>query len=117
MINDYLQKSAQLYKRLTEITQQEEQPDSLQEILDLLDERGLLVEQLKQQGFRYDETNKMHKTLFELDRGIHEKLNVLMDSVKDSIKDLQKAKKVERQYIDPYGDIRQLNARYFDGKK
>ena len=59
----------------------------------------------------------MHMTLFELDKGIREKLDIIMQSIKDDIKDVQKSKKVERQYIDPYGDVRQLNSRYYDGKK
>lgn len=117
MLNELLQKSAQLLKVLVEIAEQKERPENLDKITTLLDERGVIIEKIKQGGFRYDESNKMHTTLFELDKGIREKLDIIMQSIKDDIKDVQKSKKFERQYIDPYGDVRHLNARYYDGKK
>jgi flagellar protein FliT len=118
MLNNFLQKSAFLYKFLVEVKDDVENRSKNIEIINrMLAERGEVVEQLRVEGFQFDEKNTMHKTLLELDKGIREKLDDLMDSIKNDMKELQRIKKYERQYIDPYEDIRQLNARYFDGKK
>jgi flagellar protein FliT len=116
MINDYLQISAELYKFLSQTIEEKISSESVDKINELLDEREKIVTKLKN-DFMYDATNKTHAIMFELDKGIREKLDLIMDTVKDNIKDLQLSKKVERQYIDPYEEVRHLNARYFDGKK
>ena len=117
MINNYLQKSAQLYKHLSNIPEDEERTEYIETINRLLDERGELVINLQQSNFQYDDSNKTHRTLYELDKGIRERLIVVMDAVKTDIKDLQNTKKHERQYIDPYDKLRTLEGRYYDGKK
>ena len=117
MINDYLQKSAQLLKVLNENCDKEQRSAHIEQINRLLDERGMMVEQLKQEGFQYDATNRLHATLFELDKSISEKLQLLMENVKEDIKVLKSSKKGGRQYIDPYNALGNLDARYYDGKK
>jgi flagellar protein FliT len=118
MLNDFLQKSALLYKFLIEVKDDvENRSENIEKINHMLGERGEIVAQLKSNGFCFDENNSVHYTLLELDKGIREKLDYLMESIKSDMKDLQQLKKYERQYIDPYEDIRHLDARYFDGKK
>ena len=117
-LNEFLQKSAQLYKFLVDYKDDPAtRSQSIEKINELLNERGKLVEELKKEQFRYDETNKMHTTLFELDKGIRVKLDEIMNNVKMDMKDLQNVKRNEIQYIDPYSEVRNLNSRYFDGKK
>lgn len=117
MLKDYLQKSAQLYKHLTDIPDGEDRTDYIEKINIFLDERAELVLQLQKANFQYEDLNKTHKTLFELDKGIQERLTLVMDAVKNDIKELQNTKKNERHYIDPYEDLRTLEGRYYDGKK
>ncbi|MEO4054189.1 flagellar protein FliT [Solibacillus sp. CAU 1738] len=117
ILTNYLQTSAQLFKYLTQIPTGEERTEYINKINEYLDERGKLVDQLKQFNFKYNETIKMHQTLFELDKGIQERLAIVMEVVKEDIKELQNTKKHEQQYIDPYESLRILEGRYYDGKK
>lgn len=117
ILNKCLQTSAQLFKHLSDIPEGENRSSYIEEINRLLDERGNLINQLKELNFQYDEKNKIHFTLFELDKGIRERLNIVMEAVKADIKDFQNTKKHERQYIDPYESLRILEGRYYDGKK
>jgi flagellar protein FliT len=117
-IEQFLQKSAQLYKLLVDSQNDlDHRTENIERINLLLNERGKVVEKLKEEQFKYDASNKMHATLKELDNGIHEKLNVIMDTIKSDLTDLQKSKQKEMQYIDPYSELRGLNSRYYDGKK
>lgn len=117
LLTSYMQISAQLYKYLTQIPTGEERTDYTNKINDYLDDRGKLVDQIKQFNFKYDETNKTHQTLFELDKGIQERLSKVLDVVKEDIKELNNSKKHEQHYIDPYESLRTLEGRYYDGKK
>jgi flagellar protein FliT len=117
MVNDYLQISAQLYKHLTTVPVGEERSEYIKKINDLLDQRGEAINALQQSDFKYDENNNIHQTLFELDKGIQLRLKLVMDEVKNDIKELNNTKKNERHYIDPYEDLRTIEGRYYDGKK
>ncbi|MFP3919903.1 flagellar protein FliT [Lysinibacillus telephonicus] len=112
-----LQVSAKLFKHLTTIPNGNERTTFIEEINNLLDERGQLVEQLKLEGFHYDESIKTHVTLFELDKGIQERLNLVLNEVKTDIKNLNNSKKHEMQYINPYSSVRVMDGRYYDKKK
>jgi flagellar protein FliT len=117
LLNDYLQKSAQLFKHLTVIPEGKERTEYIEKINHLLDEREELVFQLQQSNFQFDDSNKTHKTLYELDKGIRERLSLVMNAVKNDIKDLQNTKRNELHYIDPYENLRIIEGRYYDGKK
>ena len=108
MLNLYLQKSANLYKLLTTIPPGTERVEFIEKVNELLDERELLVEQLKKEGFKYDENDSTHKTLFELDQGIQKRLGLVLDGIKKDLISLQNSKKNEQHYIDPYEKIRNL---------
>lgn len=116
-LNNYLQISAQLYKHLIEIPDGEERTRYIEKINSLLDKRGGFVVQLKQSNFQFDQTNKTHNIIFELDKGIQKRLSLVMEAVKEDIKDIQNTKKHELQYIDPYESLRTVEGRYYDGKK
>lgn len=117
VLNDYMQISAQLYKHLATIAPAEERLEYIEKINEMLDKRGELVEQLKSSGFEYNPEERTHQTLFELDKGIRERLDSVMSAIKTDIKDLNNTKKHESQYIDPYKDVRLVEGRYFDNKK
>lgn len=114
---EFLQVSAQLYKHLTVIPDSEDRTEYIKKINELLDMREVSVNGLKQAGFEYNLSNKSHVTVFELDKGIRERLEHLYSSIKEDLRDLQNSKKHEKQYIDPFESIRSLEGRYYDGKK
>ncbi|MEK9197502.1 flagellar protein FliT [Ureibacillus sp. 179-F W5.1 NHS] len=112
-----LQISAKLLKHLTNIPKGEERSEFIDEINDMLDERGTIVEKLRQEGFQMDPTNKLHTTLVELDSGIRARLDDTMKLVKQDMKDLQQSKKHEKQYMNPYASVQVMDGMYYDKKK
>jgi len=71
---------------------------------------------LRQEGFQFDEQNRIHRTLLELDKGIKQRLAAVMDAVKQDMANLQKTKKSEQQYFNPYSNVRVMDGMYYDKK-
>jgi flagellar protein FliT len=117
VLKAYLQVSATIFKKLTDVPKSEERDEYIEEISSLLETRGAYVEQLKALGFKYDVENTTHVTLYELDKGIQERLKQVLEIIKDDFKNLYNAKRNEIHYIDPYDNLRNLESRYFDSKK
>jgi len=70
LINQLLQVSANLFKLLGDIPNGEERDEYIDNINSLLDKRGKIIEDLVQEGFKFDEQNRIHRMLLELDNGI-----------------------------------------------
>lgn len=111
-----LQVSAKLYQHLTELPLSEQRDEYIEKIHALLDERGTILENIQQQGFIIDPANRSHVMLEELDKGIQERLQKVMNAVKDDMKVLQNAKKNEKQYMNPYSNVAVMDGRYYDKK-
>ena len=111
-----LQVSAKLYQHLTEVPADEARDGYIDKIHSLLDERGILIETMQRNGFQIDSGNKSHTMLAELDKGIHERLDKVMKAVQLDLKDLQNAKKNEKQYMNPYSNVQVMDGRYYDKK-
>jgi len=111
-----LQVSAKLYQHLTHLPQENERDAYIEKVNGFLDERGQVMEQLKSGGFIFDSENKSHVMLAELDKGIRERLNNVMDLIKSDLRELQVAKKNEKQYLDPYSSVAVMDGRYYDKK-
>ena len=75
-----------------------------------------VMEQLKSGGFIFDSGNKSHSMLAELDKGIRERLDKVMKVIQLDLKDLQNAKKNEKQYMNPYANVQVMDGRYYDKK-
>lgn len=116
-IQQLLQISANLYAKLAENPAKELRDDYIEEVNDLLDTRSKVIEQLIEQGFEYNSTEKSHAMLFELDKGIRERLQNVMIDIKKNLKELQNAKKNEQQYTNPYGHVQTMDGMYYDRKK
>ncbi len=116
-IQQLLQVSAKLFKHLTDIPKGEERSTYIDEINQMLDERGSLIEKLRQEGFVMASDNKLHETLAQLDKGIRERLDIVMLAVKQDMKDLQNSKKNEKQYMNPYSSVQVMDGMYYDKKK
>lgn len=115
-IDQFLQTSANLFKYLGDIPKGEDRDEYIETINEMLDKRGTIIESLIQEGFRFDEQNRVHRTLLELDNGIKERLAAVMNAVKQDMVNLQKTKKSEQQYFNPYSDVRVMDGMYYDKK-
>ncbi|PKU53607.1 MULTISPECIES: flagellar protein FliT [Lysinibacillus] len=111
-----LQVSANLFKHLGDIPNGEERDEYINTINSMLDKRGTIIKGLKQEGFQFDEQNRNHRTLLELDNGIKERLAAVMSAVKQDMANLQKTKKSEQQYFNPYSNVRVMDGMYYDKK-
>ncbi|MDN4492226.1 flagellar protein FliT [Ureibacillus aquaedulcis] len=116
-LQQLLQISAKLLKHLTKIPNGEDRSIYIDEINAMLDERGTLIEKLSREGFVIDANNKVHNTLAQLDKNIRERLDHVMNLVKQDMKDLQNSKKNERQYMNPYSSVQVMDGMYYDKKK
>lgn len=115
-LQQLLQVSAKLYQHLTDIPAEEARDAHIEKINSLLDERGILMETMNSDGFQVDFGNKFHTMLAELDKGIRERLNKVMKAIQLDLKDLQNAKKNEKQYMNPYANVQTMDGRYYDKK-
>lgn len=111
-----LQASAKLYQHLTTLPKEEDREDYIEKVHTLLDDRGILIEEMQKSGFRVDFTNKSHQMLVELDKGIRERLDKVMKDIQKDLKDIQNAKKNEQQYMNPYASVQVMDGRYYDKK-
>lgn len=116
-LKEFLQLSAKLYEKLTNVPDEPDRDEFITEIDSLLDQRGVSIQQLTALGFVFDDTQKIHQTLLELDKGIRERLNVVLQSIKLDMKELQSIKKSEQQYTNPYGHVQMMDGMYYDKKK
>lgn len=116
LIEQLLQVSANLFKLLGEIPKGEERDEYIGNINSVLDKRGTIIKDLIQEGFHFDEQNRIHSTLLELDNGIKDRLSAVMNAVKQDLANLQKTKKSEQQYFNPYSNVRVMDGMYYDKK-
>lgn len=113
---DLLQSSAKLYELLAKNPTSEEREQHIEEINQRLNERGTIIDAFRQQGFQMDPSNKTHLLLAELDKGIRQRLELVLNGIKQDIKDIQNAKKNEKQYMNPYSSVRTMDGKYYDKK-
>ncbi len=116
LINQLLQVSANLFKLLGDIPIGEYRDEYIDNINTMLDKRGTIIESLVQEGFHFDEQNRIHQTLLQLDNGIKERLTAVMNAIKQDMANLQKTKKSEQQYFNPYANVRVMDGMYYDKK-
>lgn len=116
MEQQLLQVSAKLYQHLANIPTDEQRDEYIEKIHKMLDERGILIEKMQNDGFQISLENKSHAMLTELDKGIRERLAKVMQSIQADLKDLQNAKKNEQQYMNPYANVQVMDGRYYDKK-
>lgn len=116
-IHALLQISAKLFEQLSIIPKGEERDAFVEAINQKLDERGVIIEKLRHQDFQMDASNKLHATLAELDKGIRERLEKVMSDIKNDMKEVQNSRKNEKQYSNPYSDVRVMDGMYYDRKK
>ena len=112
-----LQLSAKLFRFLENVPKGEDRDVFLTEVSRLLDERGQVLKSIHDEDIKMDSENEIHGMLIELDKGIQVRLNAVMEVVKRDMKNLQTAKKKEKQYNNPYSSVGVMDGRYYDKKK
>lgn len=115
-LQQLLQVSAKLYQHLTDVVEIEQRDEYIEKVHSLLDKRGIVMEQIQKNGFQLDAGNKSHTMLVELDKGIRDRLAKVMKTIQLDLKDLQNAKKNEKQYMNPYASVQVMDGRYYDKK-
>ncbi|GGG13373.1 hypothetical protein GCM10007425_04580 [Lysinibacillus alkalisoli] len=113
-IKSLLATSATLFNHLTTVPSGEARDAYIERINELLDQRGELLSQLSKEDL---EGHQLLPHLIELDQGIQQRLDKVMDTVKQDILNLKKSRKSEAQYANPYDSVRTLDGMYYDGKK
>ncbi|MER1959436.1 MAG: flagellar protein FliT [Solibacillus sp.] len=116
-LQSLLQISAKLYEKLVSDPEEAVRDEFIAEIQVLLDQRGELMEAAMKTGFSYNQDDKIHRMLLELDKGIRSRLERVMITIKEDMKNLQNAKKNEQQYTNPYGHVQVMDGMYYDKKK
>lgn len=112
-----LQLSAKLFQLLETNPNGDERDAFLEEVDRLLEQRGQVLEALRDENYQLDKENKVHGLLIELDKGIRDRLDLVMQAVKKDMKNLQMAKQKEKEYINPYSSVHVLDGKYYDKKK
>lgn len=112
-----LQVSAKLFQLLEKVPKGEQREEFLVEVDLLLEQRGKVLEALRDENVHFTKENKIHNMLIDLDKGIRERLDLVMQAVKNDMKNLQTAKQKEQQYINPYSSVRVMDGKYYDKKK
>jgi len=111
--------SEKLYSYLgKEPENKEEKRDEYIEFVDkLLDARGQTIDQLKAMPNNPIIEHEYEAQLRALDKGILERLETFKKQIAIDMQNLQKSKKSEVQYHNPYGAVSTMDGTYYDKKK
>lgn len=83
----------------------------------LLDARGQTIDLLLKAQPNPVIGHEYESQLRELDAGILERLKTFKQTIAIDMKNLQKTKKSEVQYADPYNAVRTMDGTYYDKRK
>ncbi|WP_313892547.1 flagellar protein FliT [Psychrobacillus sp.] len=117
VLENFLAASEKLYSHLTTIPGENERDDFIDQIDVLLDEREVTIQALASMDKLELQAHPLTDHLHELDRGISERLEKVMDAVKVDIRGLQEMKRKENSYTNPYAATQSIDGMYFDNKK
>lgn len=83
----------------------------------LLDARGQTIDQLEKLPMNPIVGHEYETQLRTLDKGIVERLEAFKKQISTDMQNLQKSKKSEVQYHNPYGAVNSMDGTYYDKKK
>lgn len=113
-VEQFLDASEKLFSHLASNPSDEERTGFIEQINILLDAREEAIQRL-------DKTivskHSSYNHLIELDKGIKERLDKVMNVIKGDLKGLQQKKRHETSYTNPYAATQTLDGMYFDNKK
>lgn len=84
-------------------------------INDLVDKRGIAMQEI-QPPFTETE-NETGQKVIKLNETIEQKLEAVFSQLKEEMKQMQKRKKSNRSYINPYGKMKTIDGVYLDSKQ
>ena len=113
-VERFLAASENLISHLETTPTDEERTVFIDQINVLLDARDEAIQRLDKTDIS---THSSYNHLLELDKGINERLEKVMNVVKGDLKDLQQKKRHETSYTNPYAATQTLDGMYFDNKK
>ncbi|MFJ7825257.1 flagellar protein FliT [Psychrobacillus sp. NPDC096623] len=113
-VEDFLTVSEKLYSHLTNLPAEENRIAYIEEINQLLDVRETAIRSIGDEDLS---VSSFYDRLVVLDKGINQRLEKFMASIKGDIKDLQQKKRHESAYSNPYAATQTLDGMYFDNKK
>lgn len=113
-VEQFLHVSEKLFSHLASIPSDEDRTAFIDQINILLDVREEAIQRLDKTNIS---THSSYNHLLELDKGINEQLEKVMNVVKGDLKDLQQKKRHETSYTNPYAATQTLDGMYFDNKK
>ena len=99
---------------MSKIPSEDERSEFIEHINVLLDVREESIQALSEVDLS---TNSLFTHLVELDKGINDRLQKVMNVVKGDLKDLQQKKRHESSYSNPYAATQTIDGMYFDNKK
>lgn len=113
-VENFLAVSEKLYSHLTTLPSEENRIEYIEEINHLLDVREAAIRSIGDEDLS---ASSFYNRLVVLDRGINQRLEKFMASIKGDLKDLQQKKRHESAYSNPYAVTQTLDGMYFDNKK
>jgi len=117
LVEQLLEASQKLFTHLTNIPTAKDRDDFIEKMNQLLDARGEIINQLKENEPYPIQSHTLNKELIELDKGIREQLMKVKMSIVDDMKQLQVSKKSEQRYVNPYSAVQVMDGTYYDQKK
>ncbi|MEJ8778811.1 flagellar protein FliT [Pseudogracilibacillus sp. ICA-222130] len=104
------------------LTSLEKVPDDIEErehvialIQTFIEKREQLVQQI--QGPYSEDEMQLGKQLVKLDEQMNHKMNDLLQQIQIDMKKIKAKKKLNRSYINPYGNIKTTDGMYLDSKQ
>jgi len=85
------------------------------EINELVDKREKVISDI-QPPFT-DAENEIGQKVIKLNKTIEQKLEAVFSQLKEEMKQMQKRKKSNRSYINPYGKMKTIDGMYLDSKQ
>lgn len=107
--------TVELHHLLSEEITNQNRETAIEKINDLILQREREIEHVKP-PFSSSE-NELGKKVVQLNKEIEIKLENVFSQLKDEMKQMQKQKKSNRSYINPYGPIKTIDGMYVDSKQ
>lgn len=119
LMQQFLLLSEKLYTFLNEepSDKEEKRDEYISYLNKLLDARGQTIDQLKKLDINPVIGHEYEAKLRMLDNGITERLKKLKLQISLDMQNLQKSKKSEAQYHNPYSAVNTMDGTYYDKRK
>lgn len=119
LIKQLLLLSEKLYSFLEKEPEDKEdkRDDYISYVNKLLDARGQTIDQLEKLPVNPIVGHEYETQLRTLDKGIVERLENFKKQISTDMQNLQKSKKSEVQYHNPYGAVNSMDGTYYDKRK